>query len=321
VKHVFVVTLHGPGGDGTWASTAPASYLRDELAPKGTLLTAHHAVAHGELANLVALVGGQPPNASTRAGCPTYAEFPASSGTGSDGTVSGDGCLYPVTALTLPDQLTIAGKTWHAYVEDEDALPGGQQTCRRPAAGTADPTQQPRPTDQYALRHNPFAFFHSLLDLGDCQTNDVTLAELHADLAEAKTTPNLTWITPDVCHDGTEPTCPDGTPGGQAGSDAFLREWVPKILDSAAYKADGLLLVLFTDGAAGDDEGGGGRAGALLVSQWTKAGATDATAIDHYGLLRTIEDLFGLDPLGKAASATGLGTNVLGDVGLPPAAD
>ena len=43
--------------------------------------------------------------------------------------------------------------------------------------------------------------------------------------------------------------------------------------------------------------------GALLISEVVKAGETDDGAYDHDALLRTLEDLFSLDPLGKAKDA------------------
>ena len=47
---------------------------------------------------------------------------------------------------------------------------------------------------------------------------------------------------------------------------------------------------------------GGGRVGAVIVSRWTRPGRVNATAYNHYGLLRSIEDLFGLGHLGYAGA-------------------
>ena len=47
--------------------------------------------------------------------------------------------------------------------------------------------------------------------------------------------------------------------------------------------------------------GGGGRVGLLLISPFVKAGSTNAiSSYNHYSLLRSIEDLFGLQPTGYA---------------------
>jgi hypothetical protein len=40
---------------------------------------------------------------------------------------------------------------------------------------------------------------------------------------------------------------------------------------------------------------GGDRIGALLLSPFIIAGSTSSTAYNHYSLLRSIEDIFGLD--------------------------
>ena len=56
--------------------------------------------------------------------------------------------------------------------------------CARPATGTPDQTQQASPTDQYATRHNPFVYFHSITDdAAQCAAHDVPLTQPAADLA------------------------------------------------------------------------------------------------------------------------------------------
>jgi hypothetical protein len=48
------------------------------------------------------------------------------------------------------------------------------------------------------------------------------------------------------------------------------------------------------------DRSGGGRIGALMVSRYFTPGSTDLTTYNHYGMLRGLEDLFGLAHLGYA---------------------
>jgi len=301
VKHVFLIALTGPGYDATFGQGAAAApYLNQQLKAQGELLSGYRALPGSDLPNYIAMISGQPPNAQTTANCTTYSEFPSSAKTSKKGVVSGDGCVYPVDALTLADQLTSAGHSWKAYLEDMDA--GGQPdtSCRHPVSGQADDTQQGRNGDEYAARHNPFVYFHSLLDLGDCATNDVPLSKLSADLASAKSTPNFSFIAPNLCHDGSEPTCADGTPGGLATTDTDLSQLVPQILASPAYKKDGLLEIVFASGPASDVSG---LTGALLVSRFITAGSTDPADYDPYSLLRTNEDIFGLAHLAEADGA------------------
>ena len=48
---------------------------------------------------------------------------------------------------------------------------------------------------------------------------------------------------------------------------------------------------------------GGGRVGAVVLSRFVRAGTVITTPYNHYSLLRTIEDLFGLDHLGFAGQS------------------
>jgi len=60
--------------------------------------------------------------------------------------------------------------------------------------------------DQYAARHNPFVYFHSLIDSGECARHVVNFNQLAHDLQHESTTPNFVFITPNLCHDGHDGT-------------------------------------------------------------------------------------------------------------------
>jgi hypothetical protein len=129
-------------------------------------------------------------------------------------------------------------------------------TCGHPAIGSIDETQTaeaPTPTvpagDAYATRHDPFMYFHSIIDSPLCTTNVVNLnSSLQSDLASVSTTANLTFITPNLCDDGHDSPCAiDGKPGGLPRINTFLSKWVPIILASPAYQKDGLLLITFDE--------------------------------------------------------------------------
>jgi hypothetical protein len=306
IKHVFVIALAGHG-DQAFAPASPARYLNTQLRPQGALLSGYSALGSGELPDSVALISGQAPNPQTVAGCPTYADFPPATLPDASGEVPGSGCVYPIGALTLPDQLTSAGLTWRAYVEDMGNANGAPATCRHPGPGAQDPTTAPSHGDEYATRSNPFVYFHSLLDLGDCMTNDVTLDQLTGDLAATRTTPNLVFVAPNLCHGGGEQPCLNGDPGGLPAADAFLSQWVPLITQSPAYRADGLLVIAFA-GATGTQT----RTGALLLSRYAQPGSGSTRAHNPYSLLRSIEDIFALKHL-AGAGATGVGS-LLSDV-------
>jgi hypothetical protein len=306
IKHVFVVSLASPGYEAAFGATPQMPYLAATLRPTGQLLSGYSLLDDAGLANSVAAISGQPPNPSTQANCSTYGEFPAGSTLDSKGVVAGAGCLYPVEALTIADQLTSAHFKWRAYVEGMVDETGKPDNCVHPDAAAADLPA----VGAYAARQNPFVYFHSLLDLGDCATNDLPLTQLEADLRKVDSTPNYSFVSPSLCNAGISGQCPEGSPSGAATADAFLSQWVPKILASPAYKQDGLLIVSFDEvdpaaaaSSAATPPPAPRQVGALLLSRYTTPGATDAAAYGPYSLLRSVEDLFGLTHLARANGA------------------
>jgi hypothetical protein len=321
-RHVFVVNLENKGFAVSFGSGSPATFLNGTLRGKGQLLDQYYGVAHNSLPNYIAQISGQGPNPQTQGDCQVYSQFVQVAT--ANGQAVGDGCVFPAGVTTLADQLARRRFTWKGYMEDMANAPGAPATCRHPALGAPDSTQQAHQGDQYAARHNPFVYFHSIIDTPSCASNDVPLDRLPNDLRSVGTTPNLVYITPNLCNDGHDAPCADGRPGGLVTADAWLRTWIPKILASPAFGLDGVLVVTFDEaesaGSSADassccGEGpgqnsplpgitglGGGRVGAVVVSRWTRPGRVNATAYNHYSLLRSIEDLFGLGHLGYADS-------------------
>lgn len=313
IKHVFVVELAGQGSGVAFGAGSLATYLNGALRPKGVLLTGFSSLGTSGIADRIALVSGQPPNAATKAGCTTYSQIPPLTAPDANGLITQDGCTYPSTIVTVAEQLSGKRLTWKGYAEDLDQGPrGAAATCRRPDPDKPDDTQSPRPGDTYAARNVPWVYFRSLIDVAACDTGVVPLSRLKSDLAATATTPNLTYVSPGLCSDGSEPAdaCASGNPGGLAAADAFLQQIVPPILASPAYQQDGLLVITFA-GAPGTD-GAPAKNGALLLSRFLPAGGTVGTAYDPYSLLRTIEDIFALPKyLAKAADATSFADDVL----------
>lgn len=327
IRHVFVLVLENMSYSHTFAPDSDAPYLAKTLPAQGVLLSQYHAIGHASLDNYVAMISGQAPNHETQLDCPTFSDFRLSApGLNPDGQALGAGCVYPPIVKSLPDQLEAAGLSWRAYMEDMGNDPRRERaTCGHVPLGAADPTSVARRGDQYAAKHNPFVYFHAIIDdAARCDAHVVNLTRLPADLATAAATPNFVFITPNLCSDGHDPQCVDGREGGLVAINAFLTQWVPLILNSAAFRADGLLIVTFdeADGIGREGSGaccgekplpgaryapgfngpGGGRVGAVVLSPFVKAGTVSVVPYNHYSLLRTIETLFGLKPLGYAAS-------------------
>ncbi|KHL01253.1 phosphoesterase [Sinomonas humi] len=287
----------------TWGTTSVATYLSQTLRSQGVLLSQYYGIAHHSAPNYLAQISGQAPNTATENDCTVYAPF-EQTGTAAPGQLQGSGCVYPDSVPTVAGQLTAAGKTWKAYMEDM------QTACEHPTLGAKDNHHSAAVGDEYATRHNPFVYFESITSSPECESNVVPFTQLATDLKSADTTPNFSYISPNLCDDGHDAPCVDGRPGGLTSADAWLSQQVPAILASPAYKQDGMLVITFdeADGTnAGPDgllPGGtaGGRIGALVLSPFVKGGTTSETPYNHYSLLATVEDIFSLPRLGYAAA-------------------
>jgi len=209
------------------------------------------------------------------------------------GLVVGDGCVFPAPAAgshgarTIADQLDAAKRpnrkthvaTWRGYAQDmgNDPLrdygtpdPMGGGACAHPPIGGADNSNSASANDQYATRHNPFVYFHSIIDRQEvCDANvvplgkitlggpgqaDVFTGHLAEDLGKEETTPKFAFITPNLCNDGHDANCAglntEGTrTGGLVGMDLWLKHWMPLIFNSPAYKKGKTLVVLTFDEA------------------------------------------------------------------------
>jgi hypothetical protein len=210
-------------------------------------------------------------------------------------------------------------------MEDMNAPSGQEQPCRHPPINTQDNTQFAEVNDMYAARHNPFVYFHAIIDFPTCQENVVDFSHLAGDLQSKQTTANYSMIVPNLCNDGHDEPCVNGEPGGLEQINGWLQDAVPQILASPGYKDHGLLMITFDEAeneatvtgdasaccneqpgpntsAPGGVSGGpgGGRIGAVMLSPCIHPGTVDETPYNHYSMLRSFEDLFGLDHLGFA---------------------
>jgi len=324
-QHVFVIVLENKTFDSTFGKPSEAPYLYSLAHARGKLLTQYYAIGHYSLDNYIAMISGQAPNGSTQADCPVYTEFmPQDAKLDKDGQVAGVGCVYPSSVTTLANQLDKKGLTWRAYMEDMT------RNCEHPVTGEKDPTQIARldpnthQYHQYAAKHDPFVYFHSIVDSPECQKNVVPLSNLDSDLKSIETTPNFVFISPNLCDDGHDEKCADGKPGGLAGIDRFLKnsKIVDRITSSPAFKKDGMLIITFDEADFDDSPDanssccneqtgpntvspgypgtGGGRTGTIIISPFACPKTADNVPYNHYSLLKSIEQLFGLKYLGFA---------------------
>lgn len=311
-------------------------------------------------------LGGGSPDPAPDASAKTW-HFDADGQAVDDSGAATIGCTYPAGVKNIGDQLTAANVSWKAYMENMDAQPGKPNYCSNPFAPPSTDVKrvdlQNPATPDYKDKHNPWAFFHSTFDnntpaadgtpgycdqhvvpFGYFQQDGTGLAgQFVDDLQSVDTTPQYSFITPDQCHDGHDTSTngctniPTGQPG-LVGADQFLQQVIPAIMNSPAYKQDGLIVVLFDEGTSNlaccgekrapnlpanasngygpADVGlpvpdpvtdGGGMTGALLLSPFVTPNTVDETnQFNHYSYLRSMEDLFGI--------TTG-GTDGLGHLG------
>jgi hypothetical protein len=183
-------------------------------------------------------------------------------------------CMAP--GPSLADQLDGRGISWRAYME------GMPSPCfTGPQAGA------------YAKKHDPFAYFGSVIGTPGRCANVVPFDRLAGDLSGGL--PSFAWITPDLCHDMHDCSVEAG--------DRWLSGWVPRILP--ALGTNGFLVLTFDEGTS--DAGccgvaAGGHVATIIAGPGARAGVRLGATVDHYSVLRMLEDNWGLDRLGLAGS-------------------
>src|SRR3954470_23730664 len=163
IKHVWIVVLENKDYEVTFGKDSPAPYLAKTLPSQGQLLTHYYGTGHESLDNYITMVSGQPPNPVTQADCQFFQDFIGT--VRSDGVAVGQGCVYPPEVKTIADQLETKGLTWKGYMQDMGTA------CKHPELNAHDETQTATKDSQYAARHNPFVYFHSIIDRPICQSN------------------------------------------------------------------------------------------------------------------------------------------------------
>ena len=139
---------------------------------------------------------------------------------------------------------------------------------------------------EYAVRHNPAAYF---VNLSDCNTLDVPLSS----------PPNLsakfTFVTPNLIDDMHDGTVQQG--------DTWLSTFLPSVLSSPQYQAGKTAVFITWDEDSGNS---GNHVATIAIAPSVTPGAQSGSSFTHYSLLRTTEEQLGLGLIGNAASATSM---------------
>jgi len=183
--------------------------------------------------------------------------------------VDDDSCPHTFNSGDLGSQLRAAGLTFAGYAE---GLPqAGADACH---AG------------RYARKHVPWSNFSAL----PAAATNLTFAAFPSDFNQL---PTVSFVIPDLCNDMHN--C------GPAAGDSWLRKNLGAYAQWARTHNSLLIVTWDEDDRSRRDN----RIATILYGAHLKSGAT-AQHITHFSVLRTLEDMYGLAPLGAAAAASSI---------------
>jgi len=187
---------------------------------------------------------------------------------GTNQGVTDDSCPHHFVGIpNLGSQMIAAGFSFGGYSEDLPSV--GYTGCS---------------VASYHRRHNPWVNFDTVPSASN--------RPFSAFPTDYSMLPRLSFVVPNLCNDMHD--CPIAT------GDAWLSAHLDGYAQWAGSHAS-LLVVLWDE----DDYSGSNRVPEIFVGATVQPG-TYAETFDHYDTLRTLEDMFGLAPLGNAATATAI---------------
>ncbi len=206
---------------------------------------------------------------------------------------------HTIAAKSLVDQLEAKGLTWKGYFESIPAP--GSKAIVYPSGVRA----------LYAAKHNGFINFKKVQDDPNLATKMVGMEQLKADL-QGDRAPNYSHVVFNQCNEmhGLY-ECPNLQQLIKTG-DAMVGQTVELITHSKLWSAPGHAAIVITwdednnppdktaiQGCCGYDPKsqanfGGGHIATLVITNHGPRGVVDATPYNHYSLLRTTEDAFGI---------------------------
>jgi phospholipase C len=191
---------------------------------------------------------------------------------GSTQGITDDCTSCTMSGPSLADSLEKAGRTWKTYAEG----------LARP--GFAGPASY-----RYAKKHDPLMYWPSIAGDPRRAARIVPFPELATDAAGNRL-PDFALVVPDMCNSMHDCSVATG--------DAWLRTQIAPLLAKPAL-ARSVVFVIFDEGSS--DRSGGGEIAAFAAGPAVRAHARYEQPLSHYGLLRTIEDAWGLPRLGESA--------------------
>ena len=209
----------------------------------------------------------------------------------------GPGC-HAINGTNLVDSLESAGMTWTVL----------EQSMPRPGfLGDSWPkSANPR---LYAQKHNPFVYFTDIASNSTRLSHIIPLTSttLQQTLASP---PTFTYIVPNQCHDMHGTTTCTSFDGLLREGDRTVQSLVTAITGSAGFTARSVIFVVWDEDDYSSKFGccsskphrGGGHTLALVVDQ-NHTWRASALPMNHYSMLKTIEEGLGLPLLRHSADS------------------
>ena len=187
---------------------------------------------------------------------------------GSTQGITDDSCPHTFDTDNLGHQLIAAGYTFAGYSETMPSI--GYTGCAYGSSG-------------YVRRHNPWVNFSDL-----SSSTNLPYTSFPSDFTQL---PTLSFVIPNLCNDMHDCSISTG--------DSWLSSHISSYVDWA--KTHNSLLILTWD--EDDDTTSANQILTLFVGANIQPGAY-GESINHYSVLRTLEDMYGLAALGNASAAT-----------------
>jgi len=272
-QHIFMIVMENHSYDQIIGN--PSAPNLNHMATAYGLATNYYGVTHPSEPNYVATIGGD------YFGIQDDAPFSSTA----------NGVNHTIDGPSLASQLDDTSLSWKTY---QQGLPyPGYYGTQYPTSGAA----------LYASKHNPFLNFASVQKSPAELQKIVPDTAITPDLSSVATTPTFSYIAPDQCHDmhGTS-ACGDDTTLIKDG-DAYVAHLVDQIQRAPVWSTGNTAIVITWDendfsssGVTGccDANPGGGHVATIVITNHGPRGLQDGTSYNHYSLLQTIEDAFGL---------------------------
>jgi hypothetical protein len=271
----------------------------NELAATGLVYTDSHGVAHPASPNYLALYSGSMQGIADNGNNHTFSAPNLAS-------------LFNSTQIAPGQYLSFGGFA--------ESLPHDGDMTTRIAGEPGDPNHQP---DLYMRNYNPMAEFTNVgtrggVALTNAQVNK-TFASFPTTAAGYAALPTISFVIPNTLHNthgsneqdpyATDPAAYDFL---RSNSDAWQRDHLSGYLQWA--KDNNSLLIITGSEEETDTHPADTITTIVNGDPDLFVAGTNNNRVNHFNLVRTIEDMYGLTPLGDTGSYARFDTNALGQL-------